>query len=156
MTQVYFADWEKDGLIGMVSDFIGARMSKAEYEAITSPWPHADYWEKSKALVAAELQAQRWMGIEIMFAAYAYEFFSGEAFVLFVRDGKLFEVNGGHCSCYGLGDQDYDSGGNRSQWEPEETNAEAIEKRFGGYGLMVTFEAEIRAALGRTTTGQQP
>ena len=156
MTQVYFADWKEDGLIGMVSDFTGASMSKAEYEAITSPWHFADHWEKAKALFAAELQAERWRGIEVLFAAYTYESYSGEAFVLFVRDGKLFEVNGSHCSCYGLGDQDYGSGVDRSQWEPEETNAEAIKRRFGGYGLMETFEAEIRAALLRTTTGQQP
>lgn len=44
--------------------------------------------------------------------------YSGEAFVLFKKDGKLYEVNASHCSCHGLKD-----------WEPEETTKEALLKR---------------------------
>jgi hypothetical protein len=36
--------------------------------------------------------------------------------VIFEKDGKLWEVNGSHCSCYGL----------EGQWQPEETTWEAI------------------------------
>ena len=36
------------------------------------------------------------------------------------KNGQLYEVNGGHCSCYGLEDQ----------WHPEETNLEAIKFRL--------------------------
>lgn len=52
----------------------------------------------------------------ILIAVYTYECYSGKAFVLFERDGKLFEVNGSHCSCYGLEDA----------WSPEETTWEAL------------------------------
>ena len=52
----------------------------------------------------------------ILFAWYEYEDYNGNAYVLFERGGKLFEVHGGHCSCYGL----------EGQWEPEETHWGAI------------------------------
>lgn len=56
---------------------------------------------------------------DILIAIYALGDYEGSAFILFKKDGKLFEVNGGHCSCYGL----------EGQWEPEETTIEAIEMR---------------------------
>lgn len=57
--------------------------------------------------------------IEIVFAWYTYEDYSGDAFVLYTKGNKLFEVNGGHCSCYGLEDQ----------WEPEVTSVAALRRR---------------------------
>lgn len=54
--------------------------------------------------------------IEILLAYYSYKNYSGEAFVLFKQNAKLYEVNGSHCSCYGL----------ENQWEPEETTVEAL------------------------------
>lgn len=56
---------------------------------------------------------------EVLFASYEYEDYSGKAFVIFERDGKLFEVHGGHCSCNGL----------EGQFEPEETTWEALAMR---------------------------
>jgi len=67
-------------------------------------------------------------GINVLLALYTYEDYDGSAFVLFERGGVLYEVNGGHCSCYGL----------EEQWDPEETSAEALLYRldngsyFGG------------------------
>jgi hypothetical protein len=58
--------------------------------------------------------------INVLFATYSYQDYNGEAFVLFEKDGKLYEVNGGHCSCYGL----------EGQWEPEETNILALKHRL--------------------------
>jgi hypothetical protein len=58
-------------------------------------------------------------GIKILVASYTYEDYNGSAFVLFEKGGKLFEVNGSHCSCYGL----------EGQWEPEETTLEALMAR---------------------------
>lgn len=49
-------------------------------------------------------------------AWYGYGDYSGSAFVLYEKNGKLYEVNGSHCSCNGLEDQ----------WEPEETTWEAL------------------------------
>lgn len=61
-----------------------------------------------------------WEGINILFASYGEDNYSGNAFVLFEKDGKLYEVNGSHCSCYGL----------EGQFEPEETTLEARGSTF--------------------------
>lgn len=53
----------------------------------------------------------------ILYAYYTYEDYSGSATVIFIKDGRLFEVHGSHCSCYGL-----DDGG----WRPEETTVETF------------------------------
>ena len=57
---------------------------------------------------------------EILLASYGTPSYEGYAFVLFRRDGKLWEVNGSHCSCYGL----------EGQWEPEEVSVEALRHRL--------------------------
>lgn len=57
--------------------------------------------------------------IEIIFAVYDCEYYEGQAFVLYRQGNKLYEVNGGHCSCYGLEDQ----------WDPEETSIEVLQHR---------------------------
>lgn len=48
--------------------------------------------------------------IDIIVAYYSYENYSGNALVIYKENGKIYEVTGGHCSCYGL----------EGQWEPEE------------------------------------
>ena len=58
-------------------------------------------------------------GAEILLASYTYEDYSGSAYVLFRKDGKLWEVHGSHCSCYGL---------EEDQWDPEETSLEHLER----------------------------
>lgn len=73
------------------------------------------------------------VGVEIILASYTYEDYSGDAFVLFRKDGQLFEVNGGHCSCYGL----------EGQWEPEETSVEALRHRLAGdFGTAYVWDAK--------------
>lgn len=70
---------------------------------------------------------------EVVYAGYSCEDYEGSAIVVFVRDGKLFENNDGHCSCNGL-----------ENWEPEETSAEALMIRNGWPGLaeaVAAFEA---------------
>jgi hypothetical protein len=76
-------------------------------------------------------------GVEILFAGYEYENYSGSAFVLFARGEKLWEVNGSHCSCMGL----------ENQWEPEETLADAIRMRYGDRWELGKFAVEIEVAL---------
>ena len=63
----------------------------------------------------------------VLFASYGAENYSGEAWVLFENNGALFEVNGAHCSCYGL----------EGQWEPEMVTLEVIEYRItnGTFGI---------------------
>lgn len=58
--------------------------------------------------------------VNILFAVYEYENCSGTAFVLFEKDGELYEVNGSHCSCYGLEDQ----------WIPEEASLDELKHRL--------------------------
>lgn len=64
---------------------------------------------------------QKQDGETILMAIYETEWYQGDAFVLFEKDGKLYEINGGHCSCYGL----------EGQWSPEEVLlAELVQNRF--------------------------
>lgn len=59
-------------------------------------------------------------GVEILLASYTRDDFHGEAFVLFRRQGVLFEVNASHNSSDGL----------EGQWEPEDTLIEALRYRL--------------------------
>lgn len=58
--------------------------------------------------------------LDILLAYYNYEEYSGTAYVLFKKDGKYFEVQGSHCSCYGL----------ENQWEPLEVTLESLLHRI--------------------------
>jgi len=82
-------------------------------------------------------------GVKVLLASYGYGNYCGVAFVLFKRDGKLFEVNANHCSCYGL----------EQEWYPEETTKEALLHRLNegklgddGYTDNV-FRDELREVL---------
>lgn len=58
---------------------------------------------------------------KIIFADYTYEDYSGSSIVVFESvDGELYEVNGSHCSCFGLEDQ----------WEPEPVSIEYYKERL--------------------------
>lgn len=59
--------------------------------------------------------------IRILFAHYEHEGWGhGSAFVLFTQDGEFFEVNGSHCSCWGLA----------GCWSPEAVTIEALIHRL--------------------------
>lgn len=58
-------------------------------------------------------------GAVVHLAWYGYGDYCGSSIVIFEKDGKLYEVNGSHCSCNGL----------EGYWEPEETSWEAIAMR---------------------------
>ena len=64
-------------------------------------------------------------GAEILVASYTQEHYEGDAYVLFRRDGKLYEVHGSHCSCYGLSESGI-YGESQTQWKPEEADRDAI------------------------------
>ncbi len=67
-----------------------------------------------------ERDLTQWKDCKILFASYTYIDYSGNAFVLFEKNGELFEVNGSHCSCYGL----------EGQFEPEKTNLLELKNDF--------------------------
>lgn len=62
------------------------------------------------------LSAEQLADVEILYAHYSNEGYEGYAHAIFRKEGQLYEVNGSHCSCYGLEDQ----------WEPEETSVAAL------------------------------
>jgi hypothetical protein len=55
----------------------------------------------------------------IVFACYGISGYEGTALVVYEHDGQLFEVNGSHCSCYGL----------EGQWSLEPTSRAALAMR---------------------------
>jgi hypothetical protein len=71
-------------------------------------------------------------GATVHLAWYGYGDYCGSSLVVFEKDGKLYEVNGSHCSCGGLEDQ----------WEPEETSWEALSSRSWWSGCNGSDEAE--------------
>ena len=77
--------------------------------------------------------------INILFASYGDDNYSGDAWVLFEQDGRLYEVNGSHCSCYGL----------ENQWEPEEVGLRDIEYRLtkGSFGTYDWCGNEFKSEL---------
>lgn len=93
-------------------------------------WPSWDDYRKQDAEEALA-------GFEVLFAHYGGGSYDGEAFVLLESEGKFFEVNAGHCSCYGL----------EGQWEPEEACLEELVHRVekGRLGRVGYFEEEYFA-----------
>jgi len=78
--------------------------------------------------------------VNILFAAYEYETYSGNAIVIFNQYDKMYMVEGSHCSCYGL----------ENQWTPIETTKETIEMRLDKgayYGIFGRYSDEIRKAI---------
>lgn len=82
--------------------------------------------------------------INILFASYGNQNFSGDAFVLFERNNVLYEVNAEHCSHFGL----------EGKWEEEETYLVSLKHRLekGRFGTNDwagnCFANELRDFLG--------
>ena len=90
-----------------------------------------DEWENCTAediFAEFEVGKEEREGVEILFAWYNCPPYEGNAYVLFRKDGKFYDIVGGHCSCFGL----------EGQWDPTETTIEALrmrcEKGSVGYG----------------------
>lgn len=118
---VFLNDWShKNDVIG---DFEDIYIPNDEYEAEVS---HGDpsFWLEEKAKMKDAIE--RYKDINILFASYEQANYSGDAWVLYEKDGKLFEVNGSHCSCYGL----------EGQWREEEVLLKELENRllYGSFG----------------------
>lgn len=104
-------------------------------------------WTNEEIAKIFEEDISSFEGVKIIFAAFTGDTYEGEAFVLFKRNGKLYEVNGLHCSCYGFEDQ----------WDPEEASIAELRHRMdnGRLGESVfgdhseRFDEELREALDR-------
>lgn len=69
---------------------------------------------------------------DIIYANYEYENYNGDALVIFTKNGDLYEVNAGHCSCFGL----------EGQWDPELTTWKALEKVLTSHSKYSSFATE--------------
>lgn len=143
----YFGEWRDSGFFGMVADFSDVYLTEAEYKAEEAPYANVAHWQEKKRDMDAALASDDYKDAEILLADYEAEGYEGDAFVLFKRDGKLWEVNGSHCSCYGL----------EGQWNPEEVTAEVLRQRLerATYGRFHD-DQDFRAALNEVLTGSTP
>ena len=107
---------------------------------------YLNMWEDTKFIGVMDdfdVPEEAIKNLEILLASYGCENYEGEAFVLYKKDGKLYEVNGGHCSCYGL----------EGQWEPVETTVAELLHRLdkGDLGTSTysgnLFAEELRKLL---------
>lgn len=106
-----------------------------------------DFDSKENVLEAFEEKSDA----NILFASYGCEGYEGSAWVLFEKDGELWEVNGGHCSCYGLEDQ----------WSPEKVLLKELQNRVekGDFGdddySGNEFKNELATFLGITLQNEK-
>jgi hypothetical protein len=76
--------------------------------------------------------------VHILFAAYFIDGYDGSAYVLYEKDGKLYDVTGSHCSCYGL----------ENQFDPEECELRVLRDRLkSGFGSS-DFCKELKEFIG--------
>lgn len=105
--------------------------------------PYAYTVGREALLLDFEIDAAELEGVEILLASYDYHEYAGEAFVLFRRAGRLYEVNASHCSCFEL----------EGMWRPEETTVEALRYRVEqgelGKGEWQNFADDLLAILHR-------
>lgn len=86
----------------------------------------------------------------IIFAAYEYEDYSGQADVIFYKNGKFYHVSGSHCSCYGL----------EELWSPEEMPVDALRHiitkgtLFRGHHESLLRAIEVMESLDLTNASQ--
>lgn len=113
---VFLNSWSSK--IDVISDFTDIGINEKEYKAEIAPYANTEHWLNSKRLMTEAIEKQK--DINILFASYGEDNYSGDAFVLFTQYDELYEVNAGHCSCYGL----------ENQFSPELTSLEALEHRL--------------------------
>ena len=99
----------------LLNEWAGKTPEAVFAEFVDTQWDA--YKDSSKPPISDSLDFK---GVKILLASYGTGGYEGSAFVLFRRDGQLYEVNGSHCSCYGL----------ENQWDPELTTVEALRHRL--------------------------
>lgn len=109
---IFLHNWSEK--IDVISDFEDIYLTGKEYRAEIAPYANNKYWIEKK--IKMDKAVEKWKSINILFASYGQDNYSGDAFILFEENGELFEVNGSHCSCYGL----------KGQFSPEATTLELL------------------------------
>lgn len=87
---------------------------------VTSGWREDDNTPIKQVAYDFQVDIEFLEELNILVATYTYQNYEGSAFVLYESNGKLYEVNGSHCSCYGL----------EGQWIPEEASLDEMEHRL--------------------------
>jgi hypothetical protein len=113
----------------MTKKYFGIWDNEREYPLIKSE----GYYD---GFTVDNLEAVEISKLDIICAAYSSEGYEGDCFVLFRKDGKLYEVNDSHCSCNGL-----------EGWSPEETTKEALLKRSSEYGVWSHHDKELKEII---------
>lgn len=90
----------------------------AEYADMVRDFTNRDYNDDG---IQIEVPAEGMCAAEdVLFASYTNPGYSGNAVVIFERDGAPLEVSGSHCSCFGL----------EGQWEPARVTWAALALRL--------------------------
>lgn len=81
-----------------------------------------DLFEDGKSQIASEFDypIEELNKLHFIYAWYDCQSYSGDAYLLFIKDDKVYEIVAGHCSCYGL----------EGQFEPEEIPLEVLYHRL--------------------------
>lgn len=98
-----------------------------------------EYYSKEQVAADWSIDLRQLDYYEIIYHAYNTGSYEGCAFTLMKKDGKLYENNGGHCSCYDL----------EGQWDPEESAIESLEQQKRSdfeWDLVVQL---VRKAMGK-------
>lgn len=138
---VFLNDWKESKEFGVIVDFEGVYITLDEYKKKDSPYSNVEYWNERKK--EAEKALAKHKDEKILFATYFRESYEGSSWVLFEKDGKLFEISASHCSCYGL----------EQQWNPEEVSLKELENRikngsFGESYYSGSYKNELAKFLG--------
>ena len=75
---------------------------------------------KSDIALEFDIPLEQLENKHFVYAYYSYEDYQGDAYLLFIENDKLYEVDAHHCSCYGL----------EGQFEPEEVPIEVLYYRL--------------------------
>ena len=134
---IFLDIWAESKKFGVIAEFENIYLSEDEYKASECPMRNKEYWLEKKSEMDRALE--NYKDVNILFAYYNYEDYSGKAWVLFEENGNLYEVDGGHCSCYGL----------ENQWEKEPIVLEELKNRLenGTFGTDSYFGNEFAKEL---------
>ena len=73
-------------------------------------------WKFNDMIKAFEISKNDLDGCQFIHAEYNQGNYECDAFIIFIKDSSLYEVNASHCSCNGF----------EGTWEPEKTTLNAL------------------------------
>lgn len=126
-----------DSIVDIISQFESIYISTDSYYNDKSEWA-----DKDRSEINEQLNGD-YKDVNIILATYEAEGYEGYAYVLFEKNGKLYEVIGSHCSCYGL----------EGQWSPDKVDFEELKHRlvegtFGESSYSGYFKKDLCEKLG--------